>query len=63
MPPPAAVKPPARPPVRDVLDAAATRNCPHCDQPITIVGLLATPGAARPVIHPARDLPPLRRVP
>lgn len=33
---------------RDPLEPAATRNCPHCDQPITIVALLATPEAARP---------------
>ncbi|MGW2874327.1 hypothetical protein [Kitasatospora sp. NPDC001225] len=62
-PPPPAARPPARTPVRDVLEPAATRNCPHCDQPITIVALLATPEAARPVIHPAREAPPLRRVP
>ncbi|WP_240667616.1 aminoglycoside phosphotransferase family protein [Streptomyces luteoverticillatus] len=27
------------------MEPAATRNCPHCDQPITIVALLATPEA------------------
>ncbi|MFJ5123034.1 hypothetical protein [Kitasatospora sp. NPDC088548] len=49
---------------RDPLEPAATRNCPHCDQPITIVALLATPEAARPSIHNrVPDLPPLRRVP
>ncbi|MFJ9953367.1 hypothetical protein [Kitasatospora sp. NPDC091207] len=49
---------------RDPLEPAATRNCPPCDQPITIVALLATPEAARPVIHPrSADLPALRRVP
>ncbi|MFF2819362.1 hypothetical protein ACFVT9_28045 [Kitasatospora cineracea] len=63
LPPPPMVRAQARTPVRDVLEPAATRNCPHCDQPITIVALLATPEAARPVIHPARDAPPLRRVP
>ncbi|MDH2390640.1 hypothetical protein QCN29_17965 [Streptomyces sp. HNM0663] len=26
------------------------RNCPHCDQPVTIVALLATQEAARPTI-------------
>ncbi|MFJ8444041.1 hypothetical protein [Kitasatospora griseola] len=63
LPPPPMVRAPARTPIRDVLEPAATRNCPHCDQPITIVALLATPEAARPVIHPTRDAPPLRRVP
>ncbi|MFE2916810.1 hypothetical protein ACFXI0_32660 [Kitasatospora indigofera] len=49
---------------RDPLEPAATRNCPHCDQPITIVALLATPEAARPSIHNrVPDLPSLRRVP
>jgi hypothetical protein len=47
---------------RDPLEPAATRNCPHCDQPITIVALLATPEAARPAI-PGRipDVVPMRR--
>ncbi|MER6401699.1 hypothetical protein ABT263_37515 [Kitasatospora sp. NPDC001603] len=51
----------ARTPVRDVLEPAATRNCPHSDQPITIVVLLATPEAAPPVIRPAHEAPPLQR--
>lgn len=45
------------------LPPTATRNCPHCDQPITIVALLATPEAARPTI-PSTSLPevsPIRR--
>ena len=50
--------------VRDPLEPAATRNCPHCDQPITIVALLATPEAARPVItNRIPDISPLRRIP
>lgn len=32
------------------LAPAATRDCPHCGQPVTIVALLATPEAARPTI-------------
>ncbi|MCC9312344.1 hypothetical protein LN042_35705 [Kitasatospora sp. RB6PN24] len=64
-----AASPPPRPsrtysPARDPLEPAATRNCPHCDQPITIVALLATPEAARPAIHHRiTDLPQLRRIP
>jgi hypothetical protein len=27
---------------------AATRDCPHCGQPVTIVALLTTPQAAQP---------------
>jgi hypothetical protein len=47
---------------RDPLEPAATRNCPHCQQPVTIVALLATPEAARPAM-PVRstDIIPLRR--
>lgn len=49
---------------RDPLEPAATRNCPHCDQPVTIVALLATPEAARPVItNRIPDISPLRRIP
>lgn len=33
---------------RDPLESTATRNCPHCQQLITIVALVATPEAARP---------------
>jgi endogenous inhibitor of DNA gyrase (YacG/DUF329 family) len=29
-------------------EPAATRACPHCGEPITIVALLTTPQAARP---------------
>jgi hypothetical protein len=39
---------PARP------EPAATRDCPHCGQPITIVALLTTPQAAQPRLPPAR---------
>ncbi|MEU2835236.1 hypothetical protein ABZ667_42735 [Streptomyces lavendulae] len=51
-------------PERDPLEPAATRNCPHCQQPVTIVALLATPEAARPAM-PVRspDIIPLRRTP
>jgi len=40
---PAAAPPPAPTP-----QPAATRNCPHCGEPITIVALLTTPQIARP---------------
>ena len=50
--------------VRDPLEPTATRNCPHCQQPITIVALLATPEAARPTMPRLRtDIVPLRRTP
>ncbi|WP_159426068.1 hypothetical protein [Streptomyces noursei] len=53
-----------QPGVRDPLEPTATRNCPHCDQPITIVALLATPEAARPSISSrVPDITPLRRTP
>ncbi|WP_328687874.1 hypothetical protein OHA74_54320 [Streptomyces phaeochromogenes] len=46
------------------MEPTATRNCPHCDQPITIVALLATPEAARPSITSrVPDITPLRRTP
>ncbi|MFF7656439.1 hypothetical protein ACFZCY_42590 [Streptomyces sp. NPDC007983] len=77
MPPPPALPdlpPPPKPtsrsgtrhvtPERDPLEPTATRNCPHCQQPITIVALLATPEAARPTM-PSRgpDIIQLRRTP
>lgn len=45
------------------LPPTATRNCPHCDQPITIVALLATPQAARPTIPYSTppEVTPIRR--
>ncbi|MGV9344868.1 hypothetical protein ACWDSD_08700 [Streptomyces spiralis] len=44
------------------MEPTATRNCPHCQQPITIVALLATPEAARPAV-PGPGVVPLRRTP
>ncbi|MFF3160166.1 hypothetical protein [Streptomyces sp. NPDC057910] len=62
--PPARPAPRQQPGVRDPLEPTATRNCPHCDQPITIVALLATPEAARPSITSRiPDITPLRRTP
>ncbi|MER6048546.1 hypothetical protein ACFXO2_41860 [Streptomyces sp. NPDC059152] len=48
---------------RDPLEPTATRNCPHCQQPVTIVALLATPEAARPAMPTGPDVVPLRRTP
>ncbi|MGA5504967.1 hypothetical protein [Streptomyces umbrinus] len=45
---------------RDPMEPTATRNCPHCQHPVIIVALLATPEAARPVI-PGPGIVPLRR--
>ncbi|WUH88689.1 hypothetical protein OG900_38845 [Streptomyces sp. NBC_00433] len=63
-------RPPNRPllrpqaPERDPLEPTATRDCPHCHQPVTIVALLATPEAARPTVHTTiPDIVPLRRAP
>ncbi|MCV2465018.1 hypothetical protein OEB94_37740 [Streptomyces sp. ICN988] len=53
-----------QPPERDPLEPTATRECPHCHQPVTIVALLATPEAARPTVHnTVPDIVPLRRTP
>ena len=44
------------------LAPAATRDCPHCGRPVTIVALLATPEAARPTItQPGAEVIALRR--
>jgi len=46
------------------LTPTAIRNCPHCEQPVTIVALLATPEAARPSItNRVPDITPLRQTP
>ncbi|MER5870520.1 hypothetical protein [Streptomyces sp. NPDC002044] len=51
-------------PERDPLEPTATRNCPHCQQPVTIVALLATPEVARPSMPTGLpDVVPLRRAP
>lgn len=44
---------------RDPMEPTATRECPHCRQPVTIVALLATPEAARPSMPtgPADPIP------
>ncbi|WP_413804837.1 hypothetical protein [Streptomyces sp. OE57] len=61
-PTPAATSSPPR--SEEALTPTAVRNCPHCDQPITIVALLATPEAARPSItNRVPDITPLRRTP
>lgn len=39
---------------------AATRSCPHCGEPVTIVALLTTPEAARPTV-PDSTIVPLHR--
>lgn len=54
---------PRHPAERDPMEPTATRNCPHCQQPITIVALLATPEAARPAMPGGPDVIPLRRTP
>lgn len=49
---------------RDPLEPTAARNCPHCQQPVTTVALLATPEAARPSVPTAiPDIVPLRKTP
>ncbi|MDH6711111.1 endogenous inhibitor of DNA gyrase (YacG/DUF329 family) [Kitasatospora sp. MAA19] len=66
LPPPPPARPAPRQPAaaRDPLEPTATRDCPHCQRPITIVALLATPEAARPTMpHLRTDVIPLRRTP
>lgn len=54
---------PTAPGTNDPLAPTAVRNCPHCDQPVTIVALLATQEAARPTItNRVTDIVPLRRL-
>lgn len=54
---------PTAPGTIDPLAPTAVRNCPHCDQPVTIVALLATQEAARPTItNRVTDIVPLRRL-
>ncbi|MEK2479478.1 hypothetical protein [Streptomyces noursei] len=48
---------------RDPLEPTATRNCPHCQQPVTIVALLATPEVTRPAMPTGPKVVPLRRTP
>jgi hypothetical protein len=63
-PPPGRASTRQQAPVRDPLEPTATRNCPHCQQPVTIVALLATPEAAGPTMpHHRTDVVPLRRNP
>lgn len=46
----------------DPMGPTATRPCPHCGQPVTIVALLTTPEAARPnITQPGADIVALRR--
>lgn len=53
-------QPPGKP--ADPMSPTATRECPHCGQPITIVALLTTPEAARPhITQPGAEVVALRR--
>lgn len=62
--PPATCFAPAKAPLMaTIMEPTATRNCPHCQQPVTIVALLATPEAARPAMPAGPDVIPLRRTP
>lgn len=69
LPPPQPRPQPFRPAVRagqerDPMEPTATRECPHCRQPVTIVALLATPEAARPSVPTGPTDPiPIRRAP
>lgn len=40
---------------------AATQDCPHCGEPITIVALLTTPEAARPPVPDNDTIIPLQQ--
>ncbi|MGW2082727.1 hypothetical protein ACWCOW_38490 [Streptomyces sp. NPDC001939] len=62
-PPHAAAGPRPSIPEREPPEPTATQNCPHCDQPVTIVALLATPEAARLTItNRVTEVAPLRRL-
>lgn len=55
------ITPATPPPVPASPQPAATRGCPHCGQPVTIVALLTTPQAAQPRIpQPATSTHPRR---
>lgn len=60
-PPPPAGTP--APPLAQLPQLAAQRDCPHCGGPVTIVALLTTPEAARPQMPIAAPdgVIPLRR--
>ena len=51
-------EPATPPPAPASPQPAATRDCPHCGQPVTIVALLTTPQAAQPKLsQPAASTP------
>jgi hypothetical protein len=53
--------PATSPPAPATPQPAATRDCPHCGRPVTIVALLTTPRPPSPgSLQPAASTPPLR---
>ena len=52
---------PTTQPKPELVQPAATRECPHCGEHITIVALLTTPQAARPTVPTTDSVIPLRR--